>query len=169
MTTIAYKDGVMAADSRAFSGDSGYIGTKMKIRRLPDGRLIGASSSRVGAGEAILDWYAAGADIKNRPDGVDRDDVNLLVVHPDGRAQIANDGWTLTGMLSNPYFAIGSGVEYAQAVLEFGGTPEQAVEIACKFDSYSGLPVVSLTHGTPSPAPKKRKRKRKGKRKSCVL
>ncbi|MER8792494.1 hypothetical protein NKH71_32625 [Mesorhizobium sp. M0983] len=160
MTTIAYKDGVMAADSRAFPGHSGYIGTKMKIRRLPDGRLIGASSGRAGACEAILDWYVAGADIKNTPHSVDRDDLHLLVVHPDGCAQIASHRWTLTGMLSNPYFAIGSGAKHAQAVLEFGGTPEQAVEVACKLDWGSGLPVVSLTHGTPSPSPKKRKRKR---------
>lgn len=72
MTTIAYKHGVMAADSRAYGAGLGSIGSKLKIRRLPDGRLIGATTPQVGAGEAILDWYAAGADVHNTPEGVKR-------------------------------------------------------------------------------------------------
>lgn len=158
MTTIAYKHGVMAADSRAYGGREESIGSKVKIRRLPDGRLIGATTAQVGAGEAILDWYAAGADVHKTPEGVESSAVGLLVVHPDGRAQVASGAWTLTGMLENPYFAIGSGSDYAVAILEFGGTPQQAVEIACKFDSCSGLPVVSLMHGAPCPSPRHSRR-----------
>ncbi|ARP67347.1 MULTISPECIES: hypothetical protein [Mesorhizobium] len=154
MTTIAYKHGVMAADSRAYGAGLGSIGSKLKIRRLPDGRLIGATTPQVGAGEAILDWYAAGADVHNTPEGVKGSNVGLLVVHPDGRAQVASGAWTLTGMLESPYFVVGSGSHYAEAILESGGTSQQAVEIACKFDSHSGLPVVSLMHGAPCPSPR---------------
>ena len=43
-----------------------------------------------------------------------------------------------------PYFAIGSGRQYAMGALAQGASAEQAVEIACKFDPYSKSPVELL-------------------------
>ncbi|MER8791401.1 hypothetical protein NKH71_26700 [Mesorhizobium sp. M0983] len=80
---------------------------------------------------------------------------------PTGALQIAHAGWTLTGMLSNPYFAIGSGAQQAQAVLEFGGTPEQAVEIACKLDWASRAADRLSEAWNDLPCPEEVKRKRK--------
>ena len=53
MTIIAYRDGIMAADSRAYTGDPDPIGVKQKIR-WHDGELLGASSRAVGIPGAVM-------------------------------------------------------------------------------------------------------------------
>lgn len=40
-----------------------------------------------------------------------------------------------------PYFAIGSGRQYAMGALSNGASVEKAVEIACAYDPYSKLPI----------------------------
>ena len=46
--------------------------------------------------------------------------------------------------VTTPWFAIGSGRQYALGALAQGATTEEAVEIACKFDPYSKTPVETL-------------------------
>lgn len=43
-----------------------------------------------------------------------------------------------------PWFAIGSGRQYAIGALANGATTDKAVEIACQFDPYSKTPVETL-------------------------
>lgn len=45
MTTVVYRDGVMAADSRAYAGYNTTLGSKSKIRKLADGTLLTISRS----------------------------------------------------------------------------------------------------------------------------
>lgn len=145
MTTIAYRAGVMAADSRAYAGFNAPLGRKTKIRRLEDGTLVGCSSNQVGFGEAVLDWYTRGA----KPDDVPKaTEINLalLVVKPGGEAFYAYDGFNLSGPMTGDFFAVGSGALVAQGAMHYGATAERAVEIACKVDVWSGLPVITLRH-----------------------
>ena len=147
MTTIAYRDGVMAADSRAWSGEAHPLGEKTKIRRLDDGRLIGASSNGPGVTEAVLDWYTAGADGDNPPKDIGGEFVNMIVVHPDGTAQFAIDRFYLTGRVIAPFFAIGSGKKYAWGALAMGADAVRAIEVACLGDHCSAGPITVLRHG----------------------
>lgn len=146
MTTIAYRAGIMAADSRAYAGYNVQLGSKTKIRRLSDGALIGCSSTQPGFGEAIMDWYAGGALPASAPVRGEAK-FSLLIVKPDGRALYANDGFHLSGPLDAPFFAIGSGEGPAHGAMHAGCTAKQAVEIACKVDVWSAPPIVTLTHG----------------------
>jgi 20S proteasome alpha/beta subunit len=145
MTTIVYRGGVMAADSRAYAGYNAALGSKTKIRRLPDGTLIGCSSVQPGLGEAVIEWYAKGARPAAAPAKGDAK-FTLLVVKPDGSAFYASDGFYLSGPLVAPFFAIGSGEHAAQGALHAGCSAKQAVEIACKIDVWSAPPIVTLTH-----------------------
>lgn len=112
MTTIAYRDGTMAAETRACTRHHGHpIGRKIKIKRLDDGRLIGASSNGPGTNQAVLAWYEAGADPEQTLKELDQDFVSFLAVHPDGTAQIAYDHWRLRARLTAHWFTIGSGKE----------------------------------------------------------
>lgn len=145
MTTIAYRDGVMAADSRAYAGYNAALGSKTKIRRLEDGTLVGCSATVPGFGEAVLDWYARGA----KPDDAPKAEgakFSLLVVKPDGQALYAGDAFHLSGPISAPFFTIGSGEHAAQGALHHGASAAEAVEIACRVDVWSALPVMTLTH-----------------------
>lgn len=145
MTTIAYKAGIMAADTRAYAGFNSPIGEKRKIRRLADGTLIGCSTSQVGLGEAILDWYEAGADPENAPKVAERK-FTFLAVKRTGDGYYANENFLLSGPLKAEFFAIGSGEGAAHGAMRAGADAKRAVEIACEIDVWSGLPVMTLTH-----------------------
>lgn len=145
MTTIAYRHGVMAADSRAYAGFNAALGSKTKIRRLEDGTLIGCSSNQVGLGEAVIDWYVRGAKPDDAPKSAEIN-LSLLVVKPSGEAFFANDGFHLSGPIRADFFAIGTGHAAAQGAMHMGASAQEAVEIACRVDVWSGLPVVVLRH-----------------------
>lgn len=145
MTTIAYTAGIMAADTRAYAGFNTPLGRKTKIRRLDDGTLIGCSTNQVGLGEAVMDWYAAGADPKSTPD-VEQTKFSLLVVKPNGEAFYAFDNFLIAGPIHGEYFAIGSGEGIAHGAMRAGASAERAVEIAADTDVWTGLPVITLRH-----------------------
>lgn len=142
MTTIAYRDGIMAADSRAYSGNRFPVGEKTKIRLLDDGTLIGVSSTVPGEGEAVIQWFAAGADPKDGPSASPKH--TLLAVRPGGEVFFADDSYFISGPLKAEFFAIGSGGEYAQGAMAMGASAEQAVRIACRLDPWSAEPVMVL-------------------------
>lgn len=64
MTTIVYRAGTMAADSRAWGFDKAFIGEKTKVFRLDDGRLLGVSTAVIGLPLAVrqieLDAWSGG-------------------------------------------------------------------------------------------------------------
>ena len=105
MTTIAYRDGVMAADSRAYSGTRFPVGSKVKCRRLEDGTLLGISSTVPGEAEAVARWFEAGADPKAGPASEPKH--TLLAVRPNGEVFYSDDSYFLSGPLSGEFFAIG--------------------------------------------------------------
>ncbi|MGB3833792.1 MAG: hypothetical protein WA975_18225 [Mesorhizobium sp.] len=145
MTTIAYKAGVMAADTRAYAGFNSPLGEKRKIRRLADGTLIGCSSNQVGLPEAVMSWFEAGADMMATPKPAETK-FAFLAVRPNGDGFYANDDFLLSGPIKAECFAIGSGEGVAHGAMRAGADARRAVEIACEIDVWSDLPVVTLTH-----------------------
>jgi 20S proteasome alpha/beta subunit len=148
MTTIVYRAGILAADSRAYAGYNLPLGAKRKIRRLPDGTLMGCSSNQPGVAEAVQDW-AEQVLVGGKPEPPklgDNPSFTLLVVGPDGRARFASGKLLLTGPVEGEFFAIGSGAEAAYGALHMGASAGQAVEIACRVDVWSELPVAVLRH-----------------------
>lgn len=144
MTTIAYRNGTMACDSRGYTGGKSPIGSKCKIERLEDGTLLGASSTVPGGGEQIRKWYKDGC-----PKDVDYnlpDKFTMLAVKASGEAFYADDNLMLSGPLTADYFAIGSGLDFALGAMAAGQSAIMAVNIACELDVWSEGPVFSLTH-----------------------
>jgi len=135
----------MAADTRAYAGFNSPLGQKRKIRRLADGTLIGCSSNQVGFGEAVLDWYEAGADPEKAPKAAELK-FTFLAVKANGEGFYANDNFLLSGPVKAECFAIGSGEGIAHGAMRAGAGAKRAVEIACEVDVWSGLPVMTLTH-----------------------
>lgn len=135
----------MVADSRGYAGYNALIGAKRKIRRLEDGTLIGVSSNQVGFGEAIMDWYAAGANLDATPRAPEIN-FSMLIAKPNGQVFFAFNSFNMAGPLDAEFYAIGSGEGVATGAMEMGAGPERAIEIACKHDVWSGLPVYALSH-----------------------
>lgn len=132
MTTIAYRDGVLAADSRITAGNLIVPGGFYKVRRLPCGSLFAGSGS-VDDIERILEAILVG----DAPPSV----RNTTAVTVDTKGAM----WTYEGSVwvrqRGPYGAWGSGSPYAYGALAMGASAKDAVRIAIKFDNGSGGPV----------------------------
>ncbi len=142
MTTIVFRDGALAADSRAYSGDKIGIGSKTKIHRLEDGSLVGCATTEVGFSERFVAWLKAG-----KPDDFvvpNEIDFQALHVQPDGGVFYYHNSYFPTGPLEAEFFAIGSGAQFALGAMQMGAGAIVALEVACELDLWSDLPLMVL-------------------------
>ncbi|MBN8900830.1 MAG: hypothetical protein BGO51_05250 [Rhodospirillales bacterium 69-11] len=140
MTTIAWDGTILAADRRISSGTVTYSTTK--IRRTQDGRLIGATGD-YGVCTAMLDWLENGGA---RPTCQDSDRwISALEIMPDGTCWMHNrdSRWRV----EDGFVAIGSGRDYAMAVMSLNHPATVAVEVATRFDPGTGNGVDTLRFG----------------------
>lgn len=140
MTTIAYRDGVLAADSMC-STNGTYLASVDKIHRLDDGRIVGLCGQS-GVCRMVVNWLNGG----EKPVLAADDNLNAIIVNPDGGLALLDKHLVLIPCRA-PFLADGSGREIALGAMAAGATAEHAVEIACRFDNGSFLPVQSLTIG----------------------
>lgn len=134
MTTIAYKDGVIAYDSR-FTCHDFIVNDDADKMISADGRmffLCGAVSDYI----YLIDSY-----LNDRLTRKVVETVRALVVE-DGKlyatAVSPRDGfWKCEEPFDNP-IAIGSGERFALAFMDTGMTAEEAVRATCKRDIYTG-------------------------------
>jgi ATP-dependent protease HslVU (ClpYQ) peptidase subunit len=132
MTVVAWDGEILAADRQ--STDAGLRRTVTKIRRAPDGRLIGAAGN-TNICEALRRWWEQGADPEQFPD---KDKTShLLVIAPGGRIEFY-DGHPVPAVYEAARFAMGSGRDYAEAAMYLGKNAIEAVQIAAHFDVSCG-------------------------------
>lgn len=136
MTTIAYRDGVMASDTQESAGD--ICTRSRKLVRLPCGGVAGASGDSVMC-ERALNWLLTGKG--DRPKLVD---CSVLVVYGDGRQGVYTDKkWTLLPF--HGHSAIGSGMGVALGAMNYyRATAAEAVECAATVDPFTSAPVETL-------------------------
>lgn len=144
MTTIVYRDGKMAADTRAYSGSTTPIGEKFKIEVIEysDGSksIVGVSTPAPGLSEEIRRWFASEKHPDFEPQGIgsDRRGFEAIEVTEDGEIFFYNDNFTPSGPLMTDWIAIGSGKDYAVGALSMGATAEEAVGVAINCDAWTG-------------------------------
>lgn len=140
MTCIATDGKTMAGDG-LITGGALIIGTKgIKVRRLPDGTLVGLAGQWAGC-ELTFKWFEDGEKPDHIPDlprGKDDDTaLEALILRPDGRVQLMDD-------LFAPYqidapAAIGAGSEVALGLMLAGKTPVEAVsEVSARITTVGG-------------------------------
>lgn len=136
MTTIAFKKGVLAFDSKlSTSGDlSGY---GLKGRKTA--KFIVAACGTYEDCCAFLDWMSAGGKPDDRKKfGIDRDlNISALAINKKGTV-FQYDGRLYPYKIDHKFFAIGSGSSYAIGAMESGSTAVQAVKISAKYDANTG-------------------------------
>lgn len=142
MTTIAYKDGVLAAD-RAITG-GGHVGTARKVwKRKSDGALVGGCGT-VSVLQKWAQWFLDGERGNSPGLGTDEDSSSqMLVVRPNGKVE-AHDRYG-RAMYEAPYYALGSGCDYAMGAMAFGASARQAVAAATKHDHGTGYGIQYVT------------------------
>ena len=142
MTTIAVRDGVMAADTR---GDQcGRLALTHKLFQIKDG-VIGICGYW-SDGKLFADWYDAAADIANPPSwrvqGDEKVEFEALVLTKEGI-----DWWThslVPERVSGSFWSIGSGSLAALAAMTCGKTAQEAVHIAMQIDPRTGGDVETM-------------------------
>lgn len=129
MTTIAYRDGVLAADTLMTASNmrSGHMTKIMRRGRLIIG-FAGASRNF----EAFRNWLGAGAE-----GSFASNDGNVFIIPPEGDAIVWGDGdtpWRETAL----FWALGSGEAPAMGAMAAGASAEEAVKAAIALDLSSG-------------------------------
>lgn len=145
MTTIAYRDGVLAADSQLTR--AGVIqGHVKKILKTPQGYLVGACGTYIRCLQflnwALLDDWDNPVQIENERDTT----FSGIVVNPKGWIHDYDD----TGVMYRvraPWYSMGSGWLVAAGRMDGGGTAEEAVRSAIKWDINSGGKVCKVQLG----------------------
>lgn len=143
MTTIAYRDGVIAADTGMSYGNSRH-GECSKIARNHRGDLAGAAGA-AGFVAPFLRWFSTGeGDGPDKP--VPKSDNSgsdiSFIVRAGGSIEVQDSGGSYT--VTAPYYAIGSGSPEALGAMFAGADPEMAVRAAMQHDSHTWGDVVIL-------------------------
>ncbi|MCK1543278.1 hypothetical protein IVB12_15285 [Bradyrhizobium sp. 179] len=152
MTTIAFKDGIMASDS-CISGSGFFAASVPKVLRTSAGALIGWSGEADNrAVLALLDKVKNPKSLPTKQEiAACQTEFDLLIAF--GPNQVYNvtcdeDNGRYTGYvtLANLGFAAtGSGWALATGAMLAGKSARDAVMIACKVDRFSKLPVHALS------------------------
>ena len=153
MTTIAYKDGIMAADSKCTDSWSGAFVTKThKIWRLKNKALVGqcgdadsrdvfallenATPRKMPTRQALADTKCSGSYIVAFPKG------QVFLVDIETRDMGDGAEWSGSSLeMEERWCAVGSGQQFALGAMAAGKSAQDAVLIACRYDSFSQAPV----------------------------
>lgn len=148
MTTIAYKDGVLASDSRATWDDASSKCVKMwKFTSKVDpvkGEVLLAVAGDLYAALLFKDWMMEGGKPDLHSRGVDEsNDFDALIVHKSGL--YAANRLCRIDDIHEEYWAHGSGRQAALAAMRCGKSAIEAVRVASAIDTYTGGRIVSET------------------------
>lgn len=135
MTTLVYRDGILAAD-RACSAGSRYEAQVRKVWRRSDGALVGGCG-RYSLIARWVEWFLAG-ERGRAPSLGDADDADadMLTIRPSGLVTFHERFGHMH--IKAPFYAMGSGADFAYGALEMGANARQAVRVASRRDNNSG-------------------------------
>ena len=147
MTTVAFRDGLLAADS--YATDSSSTVQVVKCARLPNGDVAGAAGDLFKVAQALA-WLVSGSN----DDPPDITDAEVLFTEG-GVLYLADGGWP--GVRVKGHAAIGSGAQGALVAMRLGHSAEEAVRAVIGVDPKTGGEIDVLPVEPPKPKAKIRK------------
>jgi ATP-dependent protease HslVU (ClpYQ) peptidase subunit len=139
MTTVAYKDGVIAYDGRQTRNNRIVSDASQKCK-IVDGVSFFLSGAVCDEQALIAAYFGTPSLVPVECSGYVVDSGKLMMVGHDDDTGI----WKQDLDPSNPD-AIGSGAPYALAAMDMGASAAEAVRAAMKRDIYSGGKVTTIT------------------------
>lgn len=146
MTTIAYRDGIIASDSR-LSTNKGYVcsDTCKKLFKLKDGAVLGLGGHNHN-GLVLLHELERAIKESKKPEAkkvlpkIQAKGVEAILVSPNGEVHIYEQcAWgKLEDCYDEDYYALGSGSYQACAVMDMGADAITAVKQGIRRDVSSG-------------------------------
>ena len=154
MTVIAYKNKILAADTKAV-GEDGLTYKSKKLEKLSNNTLIGCAGDS-DCRDLVL--ILGKSTLNKMPTKVKLRSTETFFrgiwVFPTGEVfrvsvECEDSKWDAEILpVFEPQIAVGSGGAYALGAMLAGKTAIEAVKIACKLDNDCGLPVESMTIDT---------------------
>ena len=149
MTVIAYKSGVIAADSRTTNGNGTVsLCEKLFRKRVSRREVIIGTAGDDYLGMVFVDWYRGILDTKfEQPPEILRDahleeDFHVMILER-GKVYTANHLCRPIEVLE-PFHAIGSAALGAMTCMYGGMSARRAVELTCLVDPTCSLPVKTM-------------------------
>jgi hypothetical protein len=141
MTTIAYRDGVLAADTMASVGDTKIPGRAKKVWKFSDGRLFSGAGrmEEIRKLQKLIARHIEGP----LPCPVSKECEAILIM-PNG-AVLIYEGKVWSPEADTPYHALGSGFVPALTAMWLGHDAITAVKAGIHFDKGSGGSVQHVT------------------------
>ncbi|MFK3971095.1 proteasome subunit beta [Pseudomonas sp. NPDC087358] len=145
MTTIAYKDGVIAYDSRQTRNGS-IVSDACSKCEVVDGAMFFLSGAVCDEKALIAAYFGTPSKDPVESSGFVVHNGKLMLVGHDDKTGV----WRMDLDRSNPD-AISSGAPYALAAMDMGASAEEVVRAAMKRDIYTGgeVHVLMLGEGVP--------------------
>lgn len=152
MTTIAYRSGTVAADSReTWDSDAGGCSMndceKLFRKRVGKRDVVIATAGGSYAGMIFVDWYGTQKPVPDILADLDlAEDFDVLILDRD-KVYMCNHLCrpVEVKLLLGQFFAIGSGRKAALGAMYRHASAREAVRIACKIDPYTAEPVVTMS------------------------
>lgn len=136
ITTIAYKDGIMACDTQAT--DYSSVSRVQKLWRLPDGGVV-AGCGEARQAYAAIKWMLDG----EKGDAPEIDGAYLVIARPDGSVWSVEGRFPAYPVLGDCH-AHGCGRDGAMMAMRMGLSAVDAVFAACGQDAMTSPPVQSM-------------------------
>lgn len=131
MTTIAYKSGLIACDSRQTRGDRIVSDSCSKCTEV-DGVKFFLAGSVCDEAALIAAYFGKPSSVPVESSGYAADNGVLMLIGHD-----ENGIWKQVLDLANPD-AIGTGAPYALTAMDMGASAEESIAAAAKRDIYTG-------------------------------
>ena len=143
MTTIAYRKGMLAADTGSYPGRMGEV---IKIAKY--GKFLAGACGNATYLDAFLKWFLGGREGKSPEPKSDSDGCDRGVIFGPKLTdiEIFEPGGSFK-MINCPYFAMGSGRQVALGAMHAGANARQAVFAAMTHDDYTWGAVTELHLG----------------------
>ena len=141
MTTIVWDGKTLAADKKmVLGGGSGH--TVTKIKKIGGELYFGAGDGDAVA--AMLEWASKEGNTLPEFQKDEKDYIAFYCITSE-RKIIRIGRYGATREIEDKYFATGTGMHYALAVMAMGGDAVKAIEIAAMFDQDTGMGIDTLT------------------------
>ena len=128
MTTIAYKDGILAADTQLTEDNLKSFCRKIDV--LPEGTVV-ASCGGLTDQTVFLEWLANPK--KKKPPTTFHKGFELILIDPD-RDAVYYDPHCIPHKINDPIWSTGSGWKIARAAMMLGLSAKESVEFAGDID-----------------------------------
>jgi len=154
MTTIVFRDGVLAFDSR-ITADTLLFGHSIKGKITKEFMVAAAGSMQ--DVQAFIDWVCLGytEESKRKFGLADREvEVEGIVVTKKGEVYVF-DNRLYPYQITAPFIALGSGAHIAIGAMAMGANSYRAVKIASLYDTATGGDVKVLAFKKPKQPQKK--------------